>query len=98
MKFFLSFTQPAKETLKELKASRHLEKRFKAGCKALKFLQENPRHPSLQTYEFFSLQGPHGEKVFEAYAEQETPAAYRLFFYYGLQRGEIVIVAITPHP
>ena len=98
MRFFLSFTPTAKANLKELKDSRHLEKRFKAVSKALKFLQENPRHPSLQTHEFSSFQGPHGEKVFEAYAEQETPAAYRIFFYYGRQRGEIVIVAMTPHP
>ena len=66
--------------------------------KALKFLQENPRHPSVQTYELSSFKGPHGEKVFEAYAEQDTPVAYRIFFFCGQQRGEIVVVAITPHP
>ena len=98
MRFFLSFTPTAKVDLKELKESAHLEKRFKAVSKALKFLQEDPRHPSLQTHEFFSFKGPRGEKVFEAYAEQDTPAAYRIFFFYGQQRGEIVIVVITPHP
>jgi len=98
MNFFLSFTPTAKENLKELKESPHLEKRFKAVSKALKFLQENPRHQSLQTHKFTSLSGPHGEEVFEAYAEQDTPAAYRIFFYYGKARGEIVIIAITPHP
>jgi len=98
VRFFLSFTPTAKANLKVLKDSRHLEKRFKAVSKALTFLQENPRHPSLQTHEFSSFQGPDGEKVFEAYAEQETPAAYRIFFYYGPQRGEVVVVVITPHP
>lgn len=98
MKFFLSFTPSAKAALAELKSSPHLEKRFKAVSKALKFLQENPRHPGLQTHEFSSFKGPGGEKVFEAYAEQDTPAAYRIFFFYGKARGEIVIVAITPHP
>lgn len=98
MKFFLSFTPTAKASLKELKESPHLEKRFKAVAKTLKFLQENPRHPSLQTHQFSSFKGPGGEKVFEAYAEQDTPAAYRIFFFYGKARGEIVIVAITPHP
>ncbi len=98
MRFFLSFTPTAKANLKELKESVHLEKRFKAVSKALKFLQEDPRHPSLHTHEFFSFKGPCGEKVFEAYAEQDTPAAYRIFFFYGQQRREIVIVAITPHP
>lgn len=98
MTFFLSFTPTAKANLKELKESFHLKKRFKAVSKALQFLQENPRHPSLQTHEFYSLEGPQGEKVFEAYAEQDSPVAYRIFFYYGQHRGEIVIVAITPHP
>lgn len=98
MRFFLSFTPTAKDSLKELKESAHLEKRFKAVSKALKFLQEDPRHHSLQTHEFSSFKGPRGEKIFEAYAEQDTPAAYRIFFFYGHRRGEIVIVAITPHP
>ena len=98
MKFFLSFTPSAKAALRELKNSPHLEKRFKAVSKTLKFLQGNPRHPSLQTHQFSSFKGPGGEKVFEAYAEQDTPAAYRIFFFYGKARGEIVIVAITPHP
>ncbi len=98
MSFFLSFTSTAKEELKELKDSPHFEKRFKAVSKALKYLQKNPRHPSLQTHKFTSLSGLNGEEVFEAYAEQNTPAAYRIFFFYGKSRGEIVIIAITQHP
>lgn len=98
MSFFLSFTPSAKQALKELKDSPHLEKRFKAVSKALKFLVKDPRHPSLQTHQYLSLSGPNGEKVFEAYAEQDTPAAYRIFFYYGCTRGEIVVFAITAHP
>lgn len=98
MSFFLSFTPAAKESLKELKNSPHLEKRFKAVSKALKYLENDPRHPSLQTHPYFSLFGPGKEKVFEAYVEQDTPAAYRIFFYYGRKRKEIVVFAITPHP
>ena len=98
MRFFLSFTPTAEASLRELKIFPHLKKRFKAVVKALKFLQENPRHNSLETHEFYSLKGPDGEKVFEAYAEQDSPSAYRIFFFYGKQRGEIIIIAITPHP
>jgi len=98
MSFFLSLTPTAKKSLRELKESAPLEKRFKAVSKALKYLAENPRHQSLQTHRYFSLYGPDGEKVFEAYAEQDTPAAYRIFFYYGKARGEIVVFAVTPHP
>jgi hypothetical protein len=45
-----------------------------------------------------SLKGPKREKVWEAYAEQNTPGAYRVFWYYGPSRGIITIFAITPHP
>jgi hypothetical protein len=98
MIYFLSLTPSAKQSLKELKSSADSEKRFKAVSKALKFLAEDPRHPSLQTHPYSSISGPNKEKVFEAYAEQNTPAAYRVFFYYGHTRGEIVVFAITPHP
>ncbi len=98
MSFFLTLTHTARQDLKELKKSAHLEKRFKAVSKALKLLEDNPRHPGLQTHAYTSLFGPNGEKMFEAYAEQNTPAAYRIFFFYGHHRGEIIIVAITPHP
>lgn len=97
MNFSLGFTPAAREALKELKESKHLEKRYKAVKKALGYLQDNPRHPSLQTHIYHSLPGPRGEKVFEAYAEQDTPAAYRIFFYY-VGQGKIVLVAITSHP
>ena len=98
MKFSLSFTPSAKASLKNLKESTHLKKTFKAVLKTLKFLQEKQRHPSLQTHEYTSFRGPTDEKIFEAYAEQNTPAAYRIFFFYGKQKGELVIFAITPHP
>ena len=52
-----------------------------AISKAL-FTASDPRHPGLKTHEFTSLKGPNGEKVFEAYAEQSTPSAYRIFWYY----------------
>ena len=98
MKFSLNFTLKAKESLKNLKESPSLQKRFKAVKKSLGFLQSNPRHKSLETHQYYSLKGPKGEKVFEAYAEQNTPAAYRIFFYYGPCKGELTIFAITPHP
>ncbi len=61
-------------------------------------METNLRHRSLQTHQYQSLKGPNGEKVFEAYAKQNTPGAYRVFWYYGPGRKEITIVAITPHP
>ena len=68
------------------------------GCIAK--LLENPRHPGLNTHKFASLEHPYDarEPVFEAYAQNRTPGAYRVFWCYGRNKGEIAILAITPHP
>lgn len=81
-----------------LKSNQGLNKRYKAVKKALCLLAENPRHKSLQTHEFTSLKGPKGKKVFEACAEQATPAAYRIFWYYGPEKDQITILAVAKHP
>jgi hypothetical protein len=39
-----------------------------------------------------------GEKVFECYAQNKTPSAYRIFFFYGRDKNQITVIAITPHP
>ena len=96
--FEVQWTKGAEETYNLLKADSSQKKRFNAVRKTIRFLAENPRHNSLRTHEYFSLKGPNGEKVFEAYAEQKTPAAYRVFWYYGPSRGMITIIAITSHP
>ncbi len=66
--------------------------------KTLGLLESNIRHPSLHTHEYSKLKGPNGEKVFEAYAENRTPAAFRVFWFYGPEKDQITVVAITPHP
>jgi hypothetical protein len=96
--YSISLTKAAVEQLTLVKNDAGLSKRYKAVVKTLKLLAINPRHPGLQTHQYHSITGPDGEKVFEAYAEQNTPAAYRIFFYYGNERGEIIVFAITEHP
>jgi len=73
---------------------------FKQVRKTIQYLAENPRHPSLNTHEFDSLSNPYNseEKVFEAYAQNKTPGAYRVFWCYGPDKKQITIIAITPHP
>jgi hypothetical protein len=96
--FEIFLTKEAKNQLNLLKKDRGLEKRYKAVVKTIKFLAQNPRHKSIQTHEFTSLKGPNGEKIFEAYAEQSTPAAYRIFWYYGQNKNQITIISIIKHP
>jgi hypothetical protein len=73
---------------------------FKQVEKCVRLLLENPRHPGLNTHEYHSIEHPYDEreKVFEAYVQNRTPGAYRLFWCYGPEKGEITIIAITPHP
>ena len=98
MSFELLFTPQADTDLDALEADAGLAKRLKAVRKALGLLETNPRHPGLNTHKFSSLKGPGGEEVFQAYAENRTPAAWRIFWYYGPDKKQITILAITPHP
>jgi len=94
----LIFTPQADSNLREIEKNPAQRGILKAVRKTLGLLEINLRHPSLQTHEFTSLKGPNGEKVFEAYAQQKTPGACRIFWYYGPERNQPTIVAITPHP
>ncbi len=98
MPFKLVFTNQASSDYNNLEKNKNFLKRFKAVRKALGYLETNPRHPSLNTHKYDSISGLNGEEVFEAYAENKTPAAYRIFWHYGPDKNKITILAITPHP
>jgi hypothetical protein len=84
---------------KKPKASKQ-EGLFKQVYKTFELLANNPRHPGLQTHEYDAIQNPYkpNEKVFEAYAQNRTPGAYRVFWCYGPGKNQLTIIAITPHP
>lgn len=96
--FNLLFTEEAGDNFDELEKQPDQLKHFKAVRKALAYLEKNPRHPSLNTHKYTAIQGEQGEEIFEAYAENKTPAAYRIFWHYGPGSKVITIVAITAHP
>ena len=98
MNFKIKFTPEADKQLSELESNHSKRAAYKAVLKCLGYMETNLRHNSLQTHEFTSLKGPKGEKVFESYAQQNTPGAYRIFWYYGPGRTELTIAAIIPHP
>lgn len=98
MSFNLKFSVQANTILDTLEQNPAYAKRLKAVMKALGYLQTNPRHPGLNTHKFTSRSGPNGEDMFEAYAENQTPGAYRIFWYYGPDKNVITVFAITPHP
>ncbi len=95
----------AEKTLKSRSAkgktkSSKQEGLFKQVHKTVSLLRANPKHPGLRTHEFTSIENPfdNKQKVFEAYAQNKTPGAYRVFWCYGPGKNEITIIAITPHP
>ena len=98
MIFKLKISPEAKKQLFELKHDPSLNKRFKAVNKALDYLKVNPRHPSLNIHILENEAGPGGAKVWEAYAENNTPRAYRIFFSFGPDKEMISIISIIPHP
>jgi hypothetical protein len=96
--FEIYWTHKSEAEFNQLKSETSLSKHYKAVRKTIELLASNPRHQSLHTHEFTSLKGPLGEKIFEAYAEQNTPIAYRIFWYYGPAKEQITIFAIIKHP
>lgn len=73
---------------------------FKQVHKTIELLAANPKHPGLQTHVYRAFANPVDpqDKVFEAYAQNNTPGAYRVFWCYGPGQKVITIIAITSHP
>ena len=88
-----------RQTHKRTKAS-PAEGIFKQVHKCVMLLAANPRHPGLHTHPYSGLDHPFEAdgKVFEAYAQNRTPVAYRVFWCYGPGPSEITIITITAHP
>jgi hypothetical protein len=96
VQFKIVLTSEAKSVLQDLAAAD--PKKHKKVLKTLGLMETNIRHPGLNTHKYDSLSGPKGEYIFEAYVENKTPAAFRVFWYYGPKQAEITVLSITPHP
>ncbi len=96
MQFSLLYSDDANETLDRLELE-NANKSVKV-LKALGYMQTNIKHPGLHTHAYAAREGKNGEKVFEAYVENHTPGAYRIYWHYGPGQGVITVLAITPHP
>ncbi len=94
----LIYTEAAETHLWNLKNDLSKQRILKDVIKALRYMEANLRHPSLNTHEYHNLKGPNGEKIFEAYVQQKTAGAYRIFWHYGPEKQMVTIIAILPHP
>lgn len=92
------FWNDLKSRKKSERLSKDEEILFKQLAKAIQFLAANPRHTGLNSHEIEPLSKKFGQKVFQSYLENNTPAAGRIFWVYGPNRKEITILGIEPHP
>lgn len=105
MKRELRFTSEADEQLGQIENNPASKGILKQVRKTLGYLETNLRAKSLQTHQYHSLTSRYGIKVFEAYVQQDTPGAYRVFWHYGPDELDkngrhvpvITIIAILPH-
>lgn len=99
MRFKLVLTAEAKANLATLEADAGLAIPLKAVRKALARLEVEPNYPALNVHPWQGKMCPHNKTLFEAYAQNKTPGAYRIFFcYVPEERGTIMVVSITAHP
>lgn len=91
----LIFTDEAKGQLEALKAD---QKKLQRVKKCLGLLETDPKHPSLHSHKYSVMKTLDNKDLWESYVENRTPAAWRVFWFYGPAKEQITIVAITQHP
>ena len=65
MTFRILFTDEASSNLDELEQNPSKKKQFKSVLKCLGYLENNPKHPSLNTHEYNSLSRQFGVKILD---------------------------------
>lgn len=95
--FRLLFSDEAEGVLESLGAAQYAKKLAKVR-RTLGRLQQDPRHPGLNSHKYDSIEGVNGEEVWESYVENNTPSAWRVFWHYGPDRQTITVVTMGPHP
>jgi mRNA-degrading endonuclease RelE of RelBE toxin-antitoxin system len=86
----------ARESIEELEKTN--PKKLKKVQKTLGQMEDGLQANGLNPHPYKGLKTNDGKQVYEVYVENRTPGAYRIFWHYGPNRGELTILAITPHP
>ena len=97
MMFNIKLTPLALKQLEEIKKREPRQGLLKQIIKTIRFLSENPRHQSLHTHKNQKLSASCKLEIFQAYVQNYTPGAYRIFFTYST-KNEITITSIEAHP
>lgn len=94
--FALRFTEQADGVLSDMERDGH--PKLDKVRRTLARIENNPRHPGLQSHRWKSVTGPNGEELWESYVENRTPSAWRIWWYYGPENRQITIVTLGEHP
>jgi hypothetical protein len=94
MAYKLIFTAEARGQLVALEAD---EKKLKRVRKCLGYIETNPRHPGLHSHKYSVMKTEDRRDLWESYVENNRPAAWRVFWFYGPGSDETTVTAITPH-
>jgi len=97
--FRLLYNPPAFAELSRLSLEGSLKERGRAVKKALAHLERDPRHPGLHTHKLKGELCPHDGDVWQAYAENKRPGAYRITFCYPPgEANTILVIDLMMHP
>lgn len=91
----IELAQVVEDTIERLR-SRDL-RRYRKVVKCLGQLALDPTYPGLSSHPYATIKGPLGETIWESYVENNTPSAWRAWWYYGSGQ-RIVVVDLGPHP
>ena len=72
--------------------------RHRKVLKCFARLAEDPRYQGLHSHPFTALNDQFGQVIWESYVENQTPSAWRAWWFYGLAEGSITVVLLGPHP
>ena len=86
MVFQLIFTDEARSQLRDLETD---ERKLKKVQNCLARIQLDPKHPGLNSHKYTAIKGKDGQDIWESYVENNTPSAWRIFWFYGEETGQI---------
>ena len=93
MSFELRFTPSAENDRASIKDP----KRVKKVRNTLAKLANDPGYQGLATHRYEAFDKVYGNPVWESYVENRTPVAWRIWWAYGPERGQITVLMIGPH-
>lgn len=94
MPFSLFFTPTAQEdydSIRDAKGKRKVDR-------PLAKLSMDPGYQGLATHRYEAMDRVYGHNVWGSYVENRTPSAWRIWWAYGPERGQITVLMIGPHP